>query len=225
MQFPGMEESTSLSRLFAEQGLKIRIRKDVRTRRKPSRRRQLVENAVAQLETESQAASTSSEPFRGEEEPPVMSNSPPVKRHQLIAAPLHAGGASTSHSSPTITLPRIILDTHGRSLIPWQNADQKISLPPISTNQPSNSSYPSSHSYPSLNSPRPSILPQQDYAATRDDHTVRHQVYEYPHIHASTFEVNISLPHLARRRQDDSTHDEKYRENYGLTDHSTNRRN
>lgn len=219
-----MEESTSLSRLFAEQGLKIRIRKDVRTRRKPSRRRQLVENAVAQLETESHTASTSSEPFRGEEESRIMSNSPPVKRDQIIAAPLHAGGASTSHSSPTITLPRIILDTHGRSLIPWQNADQKISLPPISTNQPSNSSYISSHSYPSLNSPRSSILPQQGYAAISDDHTVQHQVYDYSHIHASNFEVNRSLPHPTRRRQDNPTHDEMYPENYGLTDHSLKRR-
>jgi hypothetical protein len=34
-KFPGMEESTPLSKAFAEQGLKIRIRKEVRARNKP----------------------------------------------------------------------------------------------------------------------------------------------------------------------------------------------
>lgn len=33
-RFPGMEESTFLSRSFADQGLKIRIRKELRQRRK-----------------------------------------------------------------------------------------------------------------------------------------------------------------------------------------------
>jgi hypothetical protein len=213
-----MEESTSLSRLFAEQGLKIRIRKDVRTRRKPSRRRQLVENAVAQMETESHAPASLIEPPGDEEESRITSNSPPDKRNQIIAAPLHAGGASTSHSSPTITLPRNILDTHGRSLIPWQNADQKISLPPITANPSSNNSYSSSHSYPSLNSPRPSILPQQEFSATRDDNIVRHQVYDYSNIHPSTFEVHRPLPQPTRRRQDSPIRDETYVEPYGLTD-------
>ncbi|KAI8088829.1 velvet factor-domain-containing protein [Halteromyces radiatus] len=37
-KFPGMEESTSLSRSFADQGLKIRIRKELRQRRKSGKR-------------------------------------------------------------------------------------------------------------------------------------------------------------------------------------------
>ncbi|KAI9300118.1 velvet factor-domain-containing protein [Cunninghamella echinulata] len=37
-KFPGMEESTSLSRSFADQGLKIRIRKELRQRRKTVKR-------------------------------------------------------------------------------------------------------------------------------------------------------------------------------------------
>lgn len=36
-RFPGMEESTFLSRSFADQGLKIRIRKELRQRRKLSK--------------------------------------------------------------------------------------------------------------------------------------------------------------------------------------------
>jgi hypothetical protein len=36
-RFPGMEESTFLSRSFADQGLKIRIRKELRQRRKSSK--------------------------------------------------------------------------------------------------------------------------------------------------------------------------------------------
>ncbi|KAI8583456.1 hypothetical protein K450DRAFT_223765 [Umbelopsis ramanniana AG] len=224
-KFPGMEESTSLSRLFAEQGLKIRIRKDVRTRRKPSRRRQLVENAVAQLETESHDLATSSEPNRSQEESLIRSNSPPDKRNQIIAAPLHTGGASTSHSSPTVTLPRNILDTHGMSLIPWQNADQKISLPPISANQSSNTSYISSHSYPSLHSPRSSNLPQQGFATARDENIVRYPVYDYPRIHPSTFDLHRPLPHPTRRRQDNHpTRDEMYPEAYGSTDRNLKRK-
>jgi hypothetical protein len=219
-----MEESTSLSRLFAEQGLKIRIRKDVRTRRKPSRRRQLVENAVAQLETESHDLATSSEPPGDEEESLIKSNSPPVKRNQIIAGPLHTGGASTSHSPPTITLPRNILDTHGRSLIPWQNADHKISLPPISANQPSTTSYTSSHSYSILNSPRPSILPQQEFATARVENIVRYPVYDHPHVHPSPFELHRPLPHPIRRRQDNPTRDEMYPEPYGSTDRNLKRK-
>ncbi|KAI8058988.1 velvet factor-domain-containing protein [Gongronella butleri] len=37
-KFPGMEESTLLSRAFADQGLKIRIRKELRQRRRASKR-------------------------------------------------------------------------------------------------------------------------------------------------------------------------------------------
>ncbi|ORZ00102.1 velvet factor-domain-containing protein, partial [Absidia repens] len=37
-KFPGMEESTFLSRSFADQGLKIRIRKELRQRRKAGKR-------------------------------------------------------------------------------------------------------------------------------------------------------------------------------------------
>ncbi|KAI8581857.1 hypothetical protein K450DRAFT_229573 [Umbelopsis ramanniana AG] len=39
-RFPGMEESTFLSRSFADQGLKIRIRKEIRVRRKQSKRKE-----------------------------------------------------------------------------------------------------------------------------------------------------------------------------------------
>ncbi|CDH54602.1 related to velvet a protein [Lichtheimia corymbifera JMRC:FSU:9682] len=39
-KFPGMEESTFLSRAFADQGLKIRIRKELRQRKKNSRRKE-----------------------------------------------------------------------------------------------------------------------------------------------------------------------------------------
>ncbi|KAG2186315.1 hypothetical protein INT43_002753 [Umbelopsis isabellina] len=38
--FPGMEESTFLSRSFADQGLKLRIRKEIRVRRKQSKRKE-----------------------------------------------------------------------------------------------------------------------------------------------------------------------------------------
>lgn len=43
-KFPGMEESTFLSRSFADQGLKIRIRKELRQRRKLSKLSDLEEN-------------------------------------------------------------------------------------------------------------------------------------------------------------------------------------
>ncbi|ORX44616.1 hypothetical protein DM01DRAFT_1386849 [Hesseltinella vesiculosa] len=39
-KFPGMEESTLLSRTFADQGLKIRIRKELRQRRRASKRQE-----------------------------------------------------------------------------------------------------------------------------------------------------------------------------------------
>ncbi|KAM3589308.1 hypothetical protein VKS41_000176 [Umbelopsis sp. WA50703] len=39
-RFPGMEESTFLSRSFADQGLKLRIRKEIRVRRKQSKRKE-----------------------------------------------------------------------------------------------------------------------------------------------------------------------------------------
>ncbi|CAG8439833.1 5207_t:CDS:2 [Scutellospora calospora] len=40
-RFPGMEESTFLSRSFADQGLKIRIRKEIRIRRRLAKRKEL----------------------------------------------------------------------------------------------------------------------------------------------------------------------------------------
>ncbi|KAG9304489.1 hypothetical protein G9A89_020053 [Geosiphon pyriformis] len=40
-RFPGMEESTFLSRSFADQGLKIRIRKEIRLRRRTNKRKEL----------------------------------------------------------------------------------------------------------------------------------------------------------------------------------------
>ncbi|CAG8561674.1 7898_t:CDS:2, partial [Cetraspora pellucida] len=48
-RFPGMEESTFLSRSFADQGLKIRIRKEIRIRRRLAKRKELepIESADA----------------------------------------------------------------------------------------------------------------------------------------------------------------------------------
>lgn len=48
IRFPGMEESTFLSRSFADQGLKIRIRKEIRVRRKQSKRKESLSDASGQ---------------------------------------------------------------------------------------------------------------------------------------------------------------------------------
>ncbi|KAI8394184.1 velvet factor-domain-containing protein [Radiomyces spectabilis] len=54
-KFPGMEESTFLSRSFADQGLKIRIRKELRQRRKISRRKGSEESSPNPIDLDSKA--------------------------------------------------------------------------------------------------------------------------------------------------------------------------
>ncbi|KAI9011970.1 velvet factor-domain-containing protein [Phycomyces nitens] len=51
-RFPGMEESTYLSRSFADQGLKIRIRKELRQRKKTGRRNESEDEAQGYTDTD-----------------------------------------------------------------------------------------------------------------------------------------------------------------------------
>lgn len=125
-QFPGMDESTSLSRLFAEQGLKIRIRKEVRAKRRNSKRRQLVEQAVARLEAESTANNLNQMPSSEGSVGSLSMSSPIAYRSQLQVNDI---------PSTSIVLPRNILDTHGRSVVPIQNPNIKL-LPPFLTTIP-----------------------------------------------------------------------------------------
>jgi hypothetical protein len=125
-QFPGMDESTSLSRLFAEQGLKIRIRKEVRAKRRNSKRRQLVEQAVARLEAESTSNNLNQMPSSEGSVGSLSMSSPIAYRPQLQVNDI---------PSTSIVLPRNILDTHGRSVVPIQNPNIKL-LPPFPTTIP-----------------------------------------------------------------------------------------
>jgi hypothetical protein len=220
-----MEESTSLSRLFAEQGLKIRIRKDIRTRRKPSRRQQLVENTVAQMEVESHVLTDSSLPSRTEGESNITSNSLAVKQTHIITSPLHADKASIPRSPPPIiTLPRIVLDTQGRNLIPWQNPDEKVSLPPITPRQSINDPFTTFHYYSASSSPQSSSLSEQGFVSARNDRAKPPQEYDYSHVPHTTYEANSSSSHQPLRHQDSSTHNETYPDPYRLPGNSLKRR-
>lgn len=142
-QFPGMDESTSLSRLFAEQGLKIRIRKEVRAKRRNSKRRQLVEQAVARLEAESTANNLNQMPSSEGSIGSLSTSSPIAYRPQLQVNDM---------PSTLIVLPRNILDTHGRSVVPLQNPYIKVP-PPFPTARP--------------DVPRPSVFSESPEASHR----------------------------------------------------------
>ncbi|KAG2180818.1 hypothetical protein INT43_008397 [Umbelopsis isabellina] len=117
-KFPGMEESTSLSRLFAEQGLKIRIRKELRSKRKKDTSQQSGDQEVSKFESEPVSSSNQSKNYqggdvRGENLHPFTSNA-------LLEMSSVSPQQSRNIPAPrTITLPRNILDTHARTNLPF----------------------------------------------------------------------------------------------------------
>jgi hypothetical protein len=112
-----MEESTSLSRLFAEQGLKIRIRKELRSKRKQDRPQQSGAQEPRKFESEpasSNAGSRESEvDVRGEYQQSIA-------LYPRFDIPSSSSQQPRNNSiSRAITLPRSILDTHARTNIPF----------------------------------------------------------------------------------------------------------
>ncbi|GAN07265.1 conserved hypothetical protein [Mucor ambiguus] len=112
-KFPGMEESTFLSRSFADQGLKIRIRKELRQRRKLSKI----------SDTEDKDASSSVTPS-----PTSMTNSKKAKTYKGTSdestPTLGAMSSSNSNmttstaSTTTPTLPSATANSHYRVDLP-----------------------------------------------------------------------------------------------------------
>lgn len=83
-RFPGMEESTFLSRSFADQGLKIRIRKELRQRRK------LVDNNTNEKEKRPRVSASVDKshhhlyyPIREDTTPPTPSSSSYNMQHSI----------------------------------------------------------------------------------------------------------------------------------------------
>lgn len=114
-----MEESTSLSRLFAEQGLKIRIRKELRSKRKKEdTSQQSGDQEGSKSNSDFVSSSNESKKHQGddtrdEKQQPYTSN-----------ALLELSGTSPQQprnilAARTITLPRNILDTHARTNLPF----------------------------------------------------------------------------------------------------------
>ncbi|KAF1796065.1 hypothetical protein V8B55DRAFT_1557012 [Mucor lusitanicus] len=112
-KFPGMEESTFLSRSFADQGLKIRIRKELRQRRKLSKI----------SDTEDKDANSSVTPS------PTSTHSKKAKTYKGTSdeSPPTLGGAMSSSNSTlttstasttTPTLPTATINSHYRVDLP-----------------------------------------------------------------------------------------------------------
>lgn len=176
-----MEESTSLSRLFAEQGLKIRIRKEVRTKRRNSKRRQLVEQAVARLEAEG----SNSSPIRAQSEVKI----PAMTGTSAQINPPKAFVNDTNPPQSAITLPRNILDTHGRSAVPIKTPYLK-GPPPLTTaipdtfTPPRSNIFQDSHTSPGTSrrssSSEPHTFTVADRAHNHDRHPERHSYNRTP---------------------------------------------
>ncbi|KAI8880126.1 hypothetical protein K501DRAFT_225376 [Backusella circina FSU 941] len=116
-KFPGMEESTFLSRSFADQGLKIRIRKELRQRRKQSKTGDMEEEGYGQTDQDGKRK-------RSQQEESSSSHS---------QSPMMDPSSSTSSSSRP-----------SASFIPYSNMDtqqqQQQSQSYPSWNEPSSSS-------------------------------------------------------------------------------------
>lgn len=114
-----MEESTSLSRLFAEQGLKIRIRKELRSKRKKDTSQQSEDQGVSKIESEPVSSYNESRKYQGGD---VRGDIPqPFTSYARLEMSNASSQQSRNIPAPprTITLPRNILDTHARTNLPF----------------------------------------------------------------------------------------------------------
>ena len=129
-----MEESTSLSRLFAEQGLKIRIRKEIRSKRRNSRRRELVEQVAARAGSD---PCTSNDHHNQHDRNDEIEDAATDYGMASAASHLNRSQPHVPDAPPSrsIVLPRNILDTHARAYIPFHHSYAKPSLPFSTTSE------------------------------------------------------------------------------------------
>ncbi|CAO3606620.1 unnamed protein product [Mucor fragilis] len=115
-KFPGMEESTFLSRSFADQGLKIRIRKELRQRRKLSK--------ISDIEDKDNSSVTPS--------PTSTANSKKAKVHRGASdgSPPMLGAMSSSNSNMTTSTASTTTPTLPTAAV---NSHYRVDLPPNPT--------------------------------------------------------------------------------------------
>ncbi|OAD72334.1 hypothetical protein PHYBLDRAFT_181799 [Phycomyces blakesleeanus NRRL 1555(-)] len=137
-KFPGMEESTYLSRTFADQGLKIRIRKELRQRKKTGRRNESEDEAQGYTDTEpkmwkrTRKSETSGQdnPVEDRVRSPVQFSEShtsmiPVKERQLGGPfnPIVGLNSMGSNTSPTISAVSISSTPTNQFFQPGANSD------------------------------------------------------------------------------------------------------
>ncbi|KAG1098892.1 hypothetical protein G6F42_017915 [Rhizopus arrhizus] len=115
-KFPGMEESTFLSRSFADQGLKIRIRKELRQRRKLSKISDTEDKDTSSITPSPTSTSNSkkAKTYKGtsDESPPTLNT--------LSSSNSNMTSSTTSTTTPTLSTATI-------------NSYYRIDLPPNPT--------------------------------------------------------------------------------------------
>ena len=103
-RFPGLAESTQLSRLVADQGCRVRIRRDVRMRRRDSKADKDWDNFDD--EQTQDGASTSGTNYDGPSQPSISNSHP---RSEPLERPLSAGPVTQPASFPP---PQRQMSTH-----------------------------------------------------------------------------------------------------------------
>jgi len=148
-KFPGLNESTSLSRTVAEQGCRVRIRRDVRMRRRDTKQGNDFDDGDDDYARPGRAASPPSAEYQRQRSSSLGSNEDPQSQRR-------ASGEFSPYHSPTPDAPNThgppgsYLNFVGPSTFPAPQAPQFSHPPPPQPQQPAPASYqPTPNSYQS----------------------------------------------------------------------------